>query len=245
MDICSYDLRIHCEQLTHLSFSMVFLFFSVHLLISLETGLFFVGINFVLDQSILSLHMSALKGYPINKFWTPLVSRIGTKQMLEQVWSVSLGTVHYLTVSVMQVGSLQIIWPLLSLTVSLAELFCTYSMDVHYPCCSISHINIELSVMTDDNYQSLFLDLATAWPLSAIPILPLPLMCSVIFSCIPSRWLTFYITAFPSPRPHPQILFYLGKWDLDNKMLLRLLTFLKSIDWSFIWMQELCSKGSV
>ena len=68
MDICSYDLRIHCEQLTHLSFSMVFLFFSVHLLISLETGLFFVGINFVPDQSILSLHTNALKGYPINKF---------------------------------------------------------------------------------------------------------------------------------------------------------------------------------
>jgi hypothetical protein len=50
--------------------------------------------------------------------------------------------------------------------VSLAELFCTYYMDVHYPCCSISHINIELSVMTDDNYQLLFLELATTWSVS-------------------------------------------------------------------------------
>jgi len=49
------------------------------------------------------------------------------------------------------------------------------------------NINIELSVMTDDNYQSLFLDLATAWPLSAIPTLPLALMCGVILSGIPSR----------------------------------------------------------
>jgi hypothetical protein len=39
-------------------------------------------------------------------------------------------------------------------------------MDVHYPCCSISHINIELSVMTDDNYQLLFLELATTWSVS-------------------------------------------------------------------------------
>jgi hypothetical protein len=49
----------------------------------------------------------------------------------------------------------------------------------------------------------------------------------------------------PQSPPPLQILFYLGKWDLDNKMFLGLLTFLKSIDWSFIWMQELCSKGSV
>lgn len=47
-----------------------------------------------------------------------------------------------------------------------------------------------------------------------------------------------HITAFLSPTrpPHPLVLFFLGKWDLDNKMLLHLLTFL-GIDRSFIWMQ--------
>jgi hypothetical protein len=47
IDICSYDLRIHCEQLTHSSISMLsFPFFSGHLSIGLETGLFFARINY-------------------------------------------------------------------------------------------------------------------------------------------------------------------------------------------------------
>ena len=95
-------------------------------------------------------------------------------------------------------------------------------------------------VMTDENYR---LDLATAWLLSLILTLAptLDLQCySLWYTCQMIDLLHYCL-----PYPHPKLFFILENGTNTIKCCFGSLTSLKSIDWSFIWTQELYSKGSV